>query len=366
LLGLCLLGLFAYLLRDRVLAGQNDFVQLYTSARLVGTPGLYDPEANKVVHREVLGGVFLESVYCSRPPFYGFLLKPLARLPYLTAYWIFQAISFASLVGFLYMFRPGGGEFFLFASLSLPLLSALATGQDVTIAVLLAAVSLRLSEKGKDFASGLVLSLCAIKFHLFVLVPVVVLIHKRWRLLAGGVAGGAVLMTLSFIAQGPGWPLEYLPMLSNPELHPGPEHMPNLRGTWFALTGGESKPALAAMGAMVTLGIAWLARGIRSYPVMFALALVGGILVSYHNYLQDCLVLLLAFGIVLHQAEGARLRGILGIANTPPPFLGLLVGVPYNVMAPLLLLGVVGMALAGRLNLLPRKPVEVLTPLSHQ
>ena len=45
-LGVMFLLSLAYLQRERTLKGQNDFVQLYTAAKLAGTPDLYSRSAN--------------------------------------------------------------------------------------------------------------------------------------------------------------------------------------------------------------------------------------------------------------------------------------------------------------------------------
>jgi hypothetical protein len=90
--GLVMLAIGGFPALDRFLPGRNDFLQLYGGARLSGTPQLYEPAASKKIEMELVG-VWLEGVYYSRPPFYAFLLGPLVKLPYLTAYWLFPAIS---------------------------------------------------------------------------------------------------------------------------------------------------------------------------------------------------------------------------------------------------------------------------------
>ena len=51
--------------------------------------------------------------------------------------------------------------------------------------------------RGRDFAAGLLLALCSIKFHMFLLLPLVLLIHRRWAVLRGGLVGGAILLAIA-------------------------------------------------------------------------------------------------------------------------------------------------------------------------
>jgi len=341
-LGLILLGLLAYTQRDRFLPGQNDFVQLYAGARLSGTPQLYNPEASKKVHLEVLG-LWLQSVYYSRPPFYALLLRPLGKLPYPVAYWLFQALSFGAFAAFLWIWAPRCRELLLFTSLCLPVLSNFLTGQDLAFALLAAALAIESMRRGRDFAAGLLLSICAIKIHLFGLVPVVLLLHKRWTVLAGGALGGAAMLTASFASDGWDWPRRYLALLANPDLHPGPEHMPTLRGLLFAFTGYEMPWTLIALSIVVTAAVVYIAwRSDLEFALAFAL--VGGLLIGYHAYLQDCMILLLVFVLVLEHSRWVPLRGAMALALTPPLFLFLTAGRPWNAAVPLALLALLAMA----------------------
>jgi Glycosyltransferase family 87 len=340
-LGLCLLGFLGYLQRDRFLTGQNDFLQLYAGTKLVGTPELYDPAASRRVHRESVGAE-LESVYYSRPPFYAFLVKPLASMPYLTAYWVFEAISFAAFAVFLAMFLPACRELLLFSSLCLPLLSNFLAGQDVTLPLVFASAAIFAMRGGRDFLAGILFALCAVKPHLFVLVPLVLVIHRRWRVLAGGAVGGATLVAISFLAAGRHWPEQYLALLRNPELHPGAEHMPNLRGLVFGLTGGEHPALQWTLIAMVAALVCYIAWRTADLELALAFSIAGGLLAGYHAYLQDCLLLLLVFALVISKSKSKLLRSIIALAVLPPVFLFLLAGQPYNVAVPLMLLVFLG------------------------
>jgi hypothetical protein len=337
--GLTLLVLLGGMQRDRFLPGQNDFLQLYAGAKLSGTPDLYSPAAAQRIHRESVG-LALEGVYYSRPPFYAAMLRPLGMLPYRVAYWTFESLSFAAFAVFLILFVPQCKELILFSSLCFPLLSDFLNGQDVTLVLLLAAGSILAIRREHDFLAGLLLSLCAIKGHLFVLVPLVLLIHRRWMVLAGGAAGGVVLTAMSFFTDGKDWPQRYLALLANPELHPNPASMPNLRGLIFGLTGADHPAIYWLLTITVVAAVVWIAWGTRDFEMAFAMSLIGGVLVGFHAYVQDAVLLLLPFAIVIARSQVIPLRLLMALAILPPVYICLLVGRPYNAAVPLTLMAV--------------------------
>jgi hypothetical protein len=346
-LGVTLLVSLGLLQRDRFLPGQNDFLQLYAGAKLSGTPDLYSPIAARLIHRQSVG-IELVGVYYSRPPFYADFLRPLGRLPYRAAYWTFESISFAAFAVFLILFVPQCKELILFSSLCFPLLSNFLNGQDVTLVLLLAAGSILAIRNEHDFLAGLLLSLCAIKGHLFVLTPLVFLIHRRWMVLAGGAAGGFALTGLSFITDGRDWPRRYLTLLSNPELHPNPSSMPNLRGLVFGVTGQESSAIYWVLTICIVAAVVYLVWKLRDLEMAFAMSIVAGLLVGYHAYLQDAVLLLLPFAIVIAKSKVVPLRVLMALAILPPIYICLLMGRPWNIAVPLMLLTVLSVAALSR------------------
>src|SRR5690349_1547649 len=118
-LGLVFLLLLAYPQRDRMLKGQNDFVAFYAGAKLVGTPDLYSRAANLATIQETLGFSMVGTTYL-RPPFYAVILKPLAALPYRTAYAIFLGSLLVSVLWFVFRFSRECRELPFFAALGVP------------------------------------------------------------------------------------------------------------------------------------------------------------------------------------------------------------------------------------------------------
>lgn len=351
LAAVCAAALWAAVLHsistDRFLSAANDFAQLYAGATLIGTPGLYSPEANQQVHRETVGYV-IPSVYYSRLPFYAWMLKPLARLPYSAAYWVFQTLSAACLVWFLWTFVRSRLDLAIFAFLYPPLVFTLLNGQDVTLVLALAAGGYLLMERQRPFAAGLMWSLCAIKPHLVLLLPVVLILHRKWRALAGGVAGGAVLAALCFLAQGPQWASEYLSLLARDELHPNPQLMPNLMAAGAAFPALASKP-LAIAASLCAAAVAWVAFARSAHwATAFALCFPASLLLSAHAYAQDAALLMLPLVLTQrHPVSLAMIRFSALMAAPITPFL-ILMGSPWSALyAALLAAWLATAALAG-------------------
>jgi hypothetical protein len=330
---------------DRILHGQNDFLQLYAGARLNGTPELYSRAANQRIHLEV-GGIQADSLsHHSRLPFYSFFLKPLAFLPYRTAYYSFEAISLFSLLFFVWMFLPGCREIAAFASLSIPVFANLQNGQDATLCLMFAGLSIFLVRRNLDFWAGFALAFCAIKFHLFFLIPLIVILQRRWLILAGALTNGAILLAISFLRAGIGWPQAYFSAMRDPDLHPNPELMPTLHTVSAFLSGPADFAVELGLSVAVIIAVIHLARKTRDYELAFSFGLIGSLLVAFHAYTQDCVLLLLTLAIMLgNKALSKGTRGLTELAASPFPYVCVLAGVPFNIVMPALLMSILVMA----------------------
>lgn len=328
-------------IQERALSGKNDFVQLYAGATYVQTPNLYNIEAHKKLQIGLFGDYY-PSVYYTRLPFYALLLSPLSRLPYLTAYAIYQSFSMAIVFSFLYLYLKRAPDLILVVATSLPLLINFGNGQDAGVVAAIAGFAILLRRQDKEFLAGMLLSLASIKIHLLILVPIVLLIHRRWRMLAGGITGGIILLLLSFVGGGWNWLDGFLAMISNPELHPGAEHMTTYRNLVSLAMGGEQRiPELALSGLTAAL-VGYLAWKIQDFEIAFAISLVAGLLVCFHAYSQDLVMLLAALLIVATGTGTSKaLRFSLTWASTPPLAFLLLAGAPFSGAVPLVILAVV-------------------------
>lgn len=313
-----------------MLHGWNDFAPLRSGAELVGTPALYSFSANQRAEQRASGAAMKITYF--RPPFYALLLKPLMTLPYPVSYWIFQLAALSCLLWFARAWFSSPWE--IIALAGVPLIEAFVNGQDVAFVLALAGLSLIFARRGQDVKSGLLLALCAIKFHLFLFVPIAVVARKRWGILAGAAAGLAALTVLSFAAQGFGWPLDYLRLLRRPDMHPAAFLSVGLHGI-----AGDNSVVLAISTAVVIAAFAWTAARETSYEVLFGYAILTSLLIGYHVYTSDALLLLIPLGAVLRGGLKTLVVPALLFAASSVPYACIFVPGPWHILAPLSLLG---------------------------
>ncbi len=315
--------------------GYNDFLAFYTGGKLAGSGQLYDPEANYRIHRQARG-VRMPAILYIRLPFYALLLRPFSWLDYHAAWVAFFCLNLSAAVWFIWRFLWGDHLAFLLGASCLPLYAALVNGQDVALVLAIAGGAFLLLQRGADFRSGLLFSLCAIKPHLFVLVPLVLAAHRKWRALAGGAAGGAILLLLSFLAGGRNWLQDFLSAIRNPLVHPSMDVMPNLASLAHSLSApGWLLWVLISLAAAMSAGVALRAGRIEAG---LAGALAGALLVGPHVYIADTVLLLLALALVrrLRLPKAALLPWALMV--TPLPIFLIALRGPWTAAAPLLLL----------------------------
>lgn len=286
------------------LAGQNDFRLFYIGSRLAFVPGLYDRVQVSAAQQQLFAEI-KATLMPVRLPFYYAFLSPLGDLPYPAAHVCWTALLLFAAIGFVWLAPPDSrGLLAIACCWSLPLVFSLAIGQDIAILLLLFAASGWALRRGSEVPAGLVLSLCLIKFHLFVLVPLVLVIKRKWNMLAGMGAGAALLLGISFFTAGAHWPGAWLAIVLRPEVSPGLYTMPNLQN----LVSGVPAPALAE--AVLAAAIVWavVATKWQSFESAVAAALLGGLLLSPHTYISDCALLIP--GIILWAPVGGFARAL--------------------------------------------------------
>lgn len=324
LLAACLAGLwwryFFPAAQQRYLSG-NDFLSFYAGGRLAFTRGLFDPHSISAVQVQAAGMTDRELGFFSRLPFVAAFFWPLAQLPFRTACAIWQTLSLGALIAFVALWRPPSPRTtVLAAALFVPPLVAVMNGQDVNFLLLWIALAAWQLRRKRDFTAGTILSLCLAKFHLFLLLPVLIAGRRMWRFGAGFVAGSAALLGLCFVIQGWDWPLRYLAEMRTNAVNPGAASMPTLHAL-LAYFHAPLWTELVVAGA-ITACVWIVAR--RAGP-MYGLAtvLAAGPLLAMHAYLSDC-ALLLPAGLVLCTFTTIPIVRIVCVAVMSPPVLGLL------------------------------------------
>jgi hypothetical protein len=268
--------------------GRNDFRQFYIGGKLAGSGSSYDQSRIVEAQRAAFGysNLHLTPV---RLPFYYSLLSPLARLPYRLALLLWTVSTVLAAVFFVSLY-PGvpRRQFAIAGCWSLPLVFSIAIGQDVSFILLILAVTLRVLYAGSPLLAGLILSLCAIKFNLFLLLPLLFLGKREWRLAAGFSVGTIVLVAVSFIAAGPGWVRSYVALILDPAVDPNSPLMPNLHSLAAHFPGREFVEFFLSLTVIV---LVWCIVRRARFDVALAATLLGSILLTRHAYLQDCAIL---------------------------------------------------------------------------
>ena len=314
----------------KIAAGANDFLAFYAGARLVGTPELYDPAAAARVEHEAAGmtGPALRYI---RLPYWAVVLWPLGRMSYPAAYAVFQAVSLAALAGFVLLWPGNRGAALVACCWSVPVSAAFASGQDVFFLLLWITLAVRWQER-RPWAAGMVLALCAAKFHLFLPLPLLLAAQRRWRMAAGLAAGGAVLAALSFAAAGADWPVRLLATLASPAIEPGETVMPTLRGLFAGVPGRTAWEPILAAACLVFL---WMAARRADFATGFAATLTAGLLIGRHAYPADCTLLIPAALLVMARAPAPRLRWFAIGLLVPVWYLILMANTPAGRLVPL-------------------------------
>lgn len=329
----------------------HDFLNLYAGASLArdGVFGaMHSPEVQIQREREYAPQL-PEVIPFVRPPFYALLLAPLAWLPFGAAFWTWLAVQTAILTGtWIWAFRRWGADALIFGSMYLPTALGIAHGQDCVLIATIVLGVYALARREHHFISGAVLGLGLIKFHLFLLWPLALLVQKRWRMLAGACVAVTAELLLSLALAGPAGMAKYfalLRMTDLPGLSPSPELMINVRG--LALNLGVDSSAftglLTAAVVVLTVAACWRAPLWRCV----AAASAGSLLAVPHVYGYDAGLLLIGLWLVMfesttfeNRSKWPRLAAM--VLLTPLPFLLSLAGSPWAAATPLALLALLG------------------------
>lgn len=317
----------------RVAGGINDFLGMYAGARLVGSPEQFNAAAYLREQVEATRWSAPSLLY-TRLPVFAVLLRPLAKLAYRHAYYLWQILSVLALVAALTIWPYGDRAMLLLAACwSLPLFASLAGGQDIAFLLLIMAIAWRLAPARPRLA-GAVLALVALKFHLFLLLPVFLIAQRRCRMLSGAGMTGAAIVAGCFAVAGLDWIPQYARFALQGQANPNVRAMPNLHGLLDGLPHAMSWEIGGAIVAAAA--VAWIARR-ASFAVGFSVALVGSLLTSHHAYAADALLLLPALLTLVDQVRGLPVRALSIMLLSPLPFL-IKPLVPLTAPAPLLLL----------------------------
>jgi len=346
------------------LAQRTDFLNLYTGASLAlhgHFRQLYDYSLQSAVSRSLMPDVISIFPFV-RPPFYALALSPLALLPFKQAFAVWISLQIVLLLAcWWWAWRTFGPDALVWTSMFLPTALGIASGQDCVVTLAICCAAWAAYRRKLETVAGVLLALTLFKFHLFLLVPLALLVRRRWRMFAGYSAAGSALAILSLLLCGWQGVRAYAALLTRKDLAtlaPSPERMLGVNALLANLR-IDSLPVTALLAGAVIFLVVRSARFHQDDWRWFWAAVAGSLLISPHTYPYDGAVLLIPGLLAVFQGDTPTLR-ILGATILLPLLYGLnLAGPPYSALPGLALLAFLA-ALAGALPLRVSRNVNPL------
>jgi hypothetical protein len=318
--------------------GRSDFRHLYTAGYMVRTgqsADLYDYQAGVKVQKQIIFGRDVGLPPFNHLAFEALFFAPLSYLKFSSAYLVFLAVNVALVLFAARMAMPYLGhlreQWVLLPAASfvcfLPLAITLIQGQDSIILLVLFMAAFVCAKKGHEMAAGLLLSLTMFKFQFAIVMALLFLMWRMWKIVAGFAAGSVVVTLLSLAVTRFSSPLVYLKYLISISSRLGaqeqliyaidPALMPNLRGMVYGVLHAVAPNSVMQwMTAAISLLV--LAWAIRSRP-SFENAVLVATICSYHCLIHDTSILLLP--LTLLAAKSKRVMAMCGVVYGAPAVL---------------------------------------------
>lgn len=329
-IAIAVLGILAMIAASRLPGAPTptDFAVFYAAGDNLGSVDIYSLAE--------FGGPLLELGFDPHPfirlPVFALWMKPFTLLPFDQALLAWRVLSITACVGFAFLWPGDRSTSAAAVFWSAGLWDAFAAGQDIAFYLFAAALCLFLVERKRYLLAGCVLSACLVKFHLFALLPVFLAERRLWRTAVGvGIGAGAQLALSTWVM--PGWPSHFWASASSDPANAVTQNMFNLRGIFW---GWPWTLAWELGGCLVVAAVCWVIMRRSEIHIAFAVALVGGLMMSHHAYLYDA-VLCLPLALLLFQGGGSERMRILALLVILP-VLYFLASVPMLVHLPKILI----------------------------
>jgi Glycosyltransferase family 87 len=268
-----------------------DLPQFYFASQLMRSgkaAELYNPSAYKPLIEDLRAidpRAADHSLYFNRPAFEAPLFFPLSFFSFQTASRVVFAVNvvlLAAVVWLLPRWFPSGDLTRAWLIAYIPFAYTIALGQDTLLLTLLIAASLRLALDKADVPAGVLLGLAIFKPQVVFLVPLALAASRRWRILASFSATSLALLAVSLGMVGWRGFVQWFRLLQAPTTDAVPWMMGNLRALSFHVS-----PAVVSLTAVAVCS-AFAATMWRSpFLPKFCAALLAGLLLSPHTYIQD-------------------------------------------------------------------------------
>jgi len=284
-----------------------DFLCYYiggTLAREARFADLYQPAVQRQV-QDIAAPGLKEARPFVRPPWFALALAPLTALPLVKAYAIWVAGWLTALLAvWVWGTWRFGETALLLAVLFMPTDIGFAYGQDCAAMLAVCCGAWALLERRRLFAGGAVLGLGLMKFHLLLLVPLWLIVERRWRTLAGFAASGAVFASAAFATLGVSGLRQYARLLASGQTElfgHSPDSMINVYSVLINL-GIDSRAASVVFAVVVVVVSILGMRGAPQWRAM-AIALTSSLLITPHAFAYDAAMLLLPVWLVMENSK---------------------------------------------------------------
>jgi hypothetical protein len=249
-----------------------------------------------------------------RPSIFSFLLRPIAALPYFPALWLWLGAGliayFGSVALIIRKFRLPGFLLPAYACF-FPAIVGIIGGADASFLLLGFVLVLLSLEQKRDGLAAVALTACLCKFNLLFLIPVMLVLHRRYRaLMMFGIGAVSVAIASVFLT-----PLgEYVTALIEAPQKTAGFYPVGLRGFSSAIGQPWCYPVLAAATLVLCC---WLMARLPLSEA-FCIALTGSLLVSPYICWYDSTLLALPIAAVFaRSAMPARVACVAVLIAVP-------------------------------------------------
>jgi hypothetical protein len=345
--------------REEVATGYQDFTIFYSAGQIVRQgmgQHLYDEAVEWRVQHEVAPHVASRKAALPymHAPYEVLVFLPFSFFSYGKAYVLWNLTNLAILAALPVLLRPHlsalqhyRSPLWILSFLAFfPVFLTMLEGQDVILLLLFYTLAFVALKKNAWFSSGCWLALGLFRFQLVAPFLLVMLLKKKWRLLAGSLLTAAGLATISAAIIGWQGVIRYPHYIWSLEHHLGRSILPprdstNLRGLIEQVFASWANPSVilivvvaTSAGAILLLLLKWKCiqqAEAQQLDLLFSLTLLVTLLVSYHGMLYDLTLLVLPVLVVLN-------RILLGPPSTRSVRIGLLAPIAVFLFSPLYLL----------------------------
>ena len=311
---------------DHAHIATTDFVNFYAAATIVRDghgSTLYTAETQQQALQTILG--YRTAEYFLHPAFEAVVFVPLTYLRIERAFVLWTLINVAFL-GFLPLVLAGyvplvarrpylGLLGFAFP----PVLAGLTLGQDSILVMFVISAAYLLLVRRQDLLGGAVLALAMVKFQYALILALLFLISRRFRLISGFVLGCVLLALASILVTGVGGAMQYVRFLHHFEQHVsyGAHSSDQMVMTFSALLAGLGwTPRLRLYELLgstlfLALGVFIAASRRRGHlPLSFALFLAIALIATPYDHFQDVAILLPGIFLAMDDAVSQQMIGI--------------------------------------------------------